>query len=178
MEQLTAFWRKERWFIAKFALPLLLVFAFYQLLVYPYLTSIAETRSEINRLSSKTFSEEWFADELKTASSDLSLLQKIDSHFDSMAVNNGDSLYTENGFRRLAERSGLAVEKIGSNQRRASSYQHTTVVINATGSYRSFIKFLEAIEERAPLAAVASFNIRPVKGKFIISPIEIGYLQK
>ncbi|MGL1933628.1 MAG: hypothetical protein OCD01_01340 [Fibrobacterales bacterium] len=178
MSDLKAFWAEEQWFLAKIVLPIALLLLSYQFIFYPMLQNVEQTRKEIATLSAQTFSEEWFTQQINTLDSQIIILDEAYTLLDGRVV--GDSVpgYSEKGFRKLAEKIGLTVQKVKESSKPVEGSNHHVVSLSLTGSYRYFIRYLYAIETKRPLSVVTRFSIKKKKGKYAISGMHIEYLKK
>ncbi|MGL1900985.1 MAG: hypothetical protein OCC49_02530 [Fibrobacterales bacterium] len=178
MGDFKTFWAEEQWFLAKIVFPLALLLLSYQFILYPMLQEVEQTRKEIATLSAQTFSDEWFTNEINVLDSQIVILDEAYSLLDGRVVGDGIQGYSETGFRKLAEKIGLTVQKVKEESKPVEGSNHHVVSLSLTGSYRYFIRYLYSIETKRPLSVVTRFSIKKQKGKYAISGMHIEYLKK
>ncbi len=175
---LQEYWQQEKWFLGIVLLPIIIVALAYHFVIYPQLLEVEKTRQEINALSERTFSEEWFTNELTSMGRQVDVLEDANQWFDTRIVSDSMSEYSETGFRKLAEKSGLNVQKIKEQVVEMNEMRKGVITITLRGSYKNFMKYLSSIEKKRSYASVSGFSVKKQKTNYSITGMRIEYLKR
>ncbi len=175
---LQEYWQQEKWFLGVILFPVIILVIAYHFVIYPQLLEVENTRHEINTLSERTFSEEWFTSELTSMGRQVAVLESANQWFDTRIVSDSMTEYSETGFRKLAEKSGLNVQKIKEQVVEMNEMRKGVVTLTLRGSYKNFMKYLSRIEKKRSYATVSGFSVKKQKSNYSITGMRIEYLKR